>query len=154
MHNYVDLKLTKSNGFYDISFTDGDFTKIAGLDTAILISLSAERRALESEIKEPRNRRGWVGNLINGYDDFEYGSKLWFLDQARATQENLNRAKTWAEDALQWLVDDSIADAIRITTAYNDLLQLIINIEFVRNNDITLSRSYNLWENTFVNSEI
>ena len=156
MQNFVDLKFSKlgANQYYDLSFTNGDFTKMAGLDTAVLISLTAERRALESEVKEPRKRRGWVGNLINGFDAFEYGSKLWFLEQARATSENANKAITWTQNALQWFIDDGIADSIVVTTEYNELLQLIINIQFVRNNNIIFSRSYNLWENTFVNREI
>lgn len=153
--NNIDLALSKNTGgIYDISFTDGDFTKMTGYDTAILLSLTCERRALESEVKIPQYRRGWWGNEANGYDNFEYGSKLWLLDQTRATQNTLNDSRTYANDSLQWMPDDNEVDAVLVDSEYNSEMELIINIQFVRNNDKTLSRSYNLWQNTFIRGEI
>lgn len=153
MDKFVDLDLNTDAGYYDISFTNGDFTKLGGFDTALQISLMVERRASESEMKAPERRRGWCGNEANGFDDFEYGSKLWLLEQARATQTTLNNAKTYTQDALQWLIDDGHLDLIRVDTEYNDNMALIINVEFVRRNNIVFSRSYNLWEQTFIDGD-
>ncbi len=43
----TDIKLTwdNDNGVADMSITDSDFTKEAGLETAVLISLFTDRRA-------------------------------------------------------------------------------------------------------------
>ena len=150
----INLKVT-DNGYYDITFdSNGDFTKTAGFDTAIQLSLMCERRASSGEVKSPPNRRGWWGNEINGFDNFEYGSKLWLLEQARATQNTLNNSITYTQNALQWFIDENKVDTIEVTAAYDELLKLIINIDFVRNNDQTLSVAYNLWENTFIDGDI
>jgi phage gp46-like protein len=156
MFNISDVKLRRreSNSIYDINFIDGDFEQMQGLDTAILMSLTCERRANSSEVSLPQYRRGWVGNEINGFADFEYGSKLWLLEQARATQNTLNDAVTHAQNALQWLVDDGFADSIIAEGEYNDLIELILNITFVKNNNILLNLKYNVWENTFVDGVV
>ena len=177
MIKYVDLKLSKKSSIivrdtfpltfpipfggkridfdqYDINFIDGDFEKEDGFDTAILISFLAERRASESEVLEPQHRRGWVGNEINGFDNFEYGSKLWLLYQARATQSTLNNAITYVNDAFQWMIEDGYVQNIIVTAEYDENLDLIINIQFVRNNDATITRSFNLWNATFTDGEI
>lgn len=151
--NYVDLDLNKDAGYYDISFTNGDLAKVSGFDTALQMSFMCERRASESEIKEPRRRRGWWGNEANGFDNFEYGSKLWLLEQARATQETLNNSETYVYNALEWLIEDGHLDLIRVNAEYDSNLNLIINIEFVRRNNVVFSRSYNLWENTFIDGD-
>lgn len=153
MDKFIDLDLNTDAGYYDISFTNGEFTKMNGFDTSLQISFMNERRASESEIKPPQNRRGWWGNEINGFDNFEYGSKLWLLHQARATSEALNNAKTYTQEALQWLIEDGHLDLIRVNTEYNDDMNLIINVEFVRRNNVVFSRSYNLWENTFIDGD-
>lgn len=155
--NNVDLKLTKGEDrdYYDISFDEnGDFDKVAGFDTAILMSFTCERRASESEVKEPHRRRGWWGNTINGFDNFEYGSKDWLLNQARANQLTLNNSITYGQQALQWFIDDNHVDTVIVDASYDSNTSLIRHIEFIRNNNRILTKSYNLWENTFVDGEI
>ena len=153
MDKFVDIDLNKDAGYYDLSFTNGDFTKVAGFDTAILMSHMAERRASVSEIKPPQNRRGWWGNEANGFDNFEDGSKLWLLQQARATQKTLNDSRTYTQEALQWFVDDDHLNSIRVTAEYDSDMRLIINEEYVRKDNQVFSRSYNIWENTFIDGD-
>ncbi len=152
-----DIKLRTANAasrVYDLNFVAGDFELTSGLDTAILMSLSCERRASESEIKLPQYRRGWLGNEINGFNNFEYGAKLWLLNQARATQDTLNKAVTYSQQALHWLVTDSYVQSVVISAEYNSALDLILRIQFVRQDNVTEIRSYNLWQNTFVDEDI
>jgi phage gp46-like protein len=152
MFGITDIKLRRSEDaqIYDINFVDGDFEQMNGLDTAILMSLTCERRADESEVSLPEKRRGWIGNEINGFSDFEYGSKLWLLEQARATQDTLNKAVTYAQEALQWLVEDDYATSIVVDGEYDDNIELLLNIKFVRNNNVVESRTFNVWQNTFI----
>jgi phage gp46-like protein len=156
MFNISDIKLRRreNDSVYDINFVNGDFERMQGLDTAILMSLTCERRANSSEVSLPQYRRGWVGNEINGFVDFEYGSKIWILEQARATQETLNNAITYEQNALQWLIDDEFADAVIVEAEYNDLIELILDITFVKNNNIILNFQFNVWKNTFVDDVV
>jgi phage gp46-like protein len=121
-----------------------------GFDTAIKMSLMCERRADSSEISTSQYRRGWFGNLILDYDNFEIGSKLWLLSQARADQLNLNLAKTYTQAAFQWMVDDNLIKKLDVFTRYDRNFKLIITIIFYRSNDKTESIAYNLWDNTFL----
>jgi phage gp46-like protein len=150
MFGVADIRLRSTDRIYDINFVAGDFELTRGLDTAIQMSLTCERRAVESEVKLPQYRRGWLGNEINGFDNFEYGSKNWFLEQARATQNTLNNAVTYSQQALQWLVIDNYANSIVVSGEYDVDLNLLLRIQFVRNDDVVDTRIFNLWQNTFV----
>jgi len=102
MGDPVDIKLNDDKGYWDIDFdSQGDFVLEDGFDTAILMSLMCNKRANEAEVEAPQYRRGWWGNETSDFDNFEIGSKLWLLSQARATQNTLNRAIRYTQDALQ-----------------------------------------------------
>lgn len=143
----VDIALDKSKGYYDMSFTGGDFTLTDGFDTALLMSLFCERRASESEIPAPELRRGWWGNLLSDFIRFEIGSKLWLLAQARATENTLNDAINYTQQCLEWFIEDGHLDDIEVTGSLdNDAIKL--NIKLMRDQDIVLSDSYDLWDLT------
>lgn len=123
---------------------NGDILTDDFFDTSILYSIFGERRASASEVVEPQLRRGWIGND----DDFENGSKVWLLSQARLTRSNLNRLESEIRSALQWLVDDGYAVAIgRITVDLNNgVVGAWVPIE--RSRDKVDRKFYTLWENT------
>jgi len=150
MSDPIDIKLNDTKGYWDIDFDSrGDFVLENGFNNAILISLMCERRANEAEVIAPQFRRGWWGNETSDYDNFETGSKLWLLAQARATQSTLSRAINYTQDALQWMVDDGYAEQITVDGQYDNLINLILLITFVRFNNKTFTLSYDLWNNTF-----
>lgn len=140
----IDIKLiADTNGIYDIGIdSDGDLTKEDSFDTSILLSLFTDARADESEQAIPEMRRGWWGNL---FEDYEYGSKLWLLDQAKRTQSKLNQSKSYAENALNWLVDDNYAKSVNIASNFiENGLKLNITLERLNSKDQNLT--FNLWE--------
>ena len=146
---FVDIKMAKtSDGYYDLSFEDGDLVTTEGFDTAINMSIMCERRASVSEVPAPAKRRGWWGNAYLGFANFEIGSKLWLLLQARATENTLNNAVTFAKAALQWFVDDEYLDKVNATADYDTEGTLVLLIELIRAQDIVLSNGYRLWGNT------
>jgi len=150
MGDPIDIKLNNNKGYWDISFdSQGDFVLEDGFDNAILISLMCERRANESEVVAPQFRRGWWGNETSDFDNFEIGSKLWLLAQARATQNTLNRAINYTQDALQWMIDDGYVEQITVDAKYRNLTDLILLITFVRSNNKTFTKGYDVWNNTF-----
>lgn len=146
---YVDIDLLKDDKtYYDLSFdSDGDFVKTEGFNMALKISLMCERRASKSEVALPQYRRGWWGNQYLGYDNFEIGSKLWLLNQTRATQNTLNNSIVFSQIALQWLVDDNYLNEIRVTAEYINS-ELNLNINLIRSNNLVESYGYSLWDNT------
>lgn len=145
---YTDVALTRTDaGYYDVSIgDDGDVVKTDSFDTALMLSIFCDRRASESEVPEPQHRRGWIGNM---FGQVEYGSKLWLLYQARLTNNNVNRARGYLEQALSWLVDLGYLRRVVVETARDlDGGKLIANIQLQRFDDKIDVRNYTLWDNT------
>lgn len=145
---FVDILMEKDNGFYDLAFDNGDLKSTQGFTSALLMSIFCERRATPSEVAPPEKRRGWWGNAFLGFTDFEIGSKLWLLSQARADQVTLNNSITFATNALDWLIDDKYIDKINITAEYNEQNILLLAIQLLIGQDIVLNIGFKLWQNT------
>lgn len=145
---YQDVEITQvSAGYYDLSITDGDFTKVDNFNTALQLSfIGSDRRASATEEPIPQLRRGWIGNQ---YLTVEYGSKLWLLYQARLTNETVNRAKTYCQQAVDWIVNLGYAHAIVVTTErdlkYNSLTAKVKIQPFEGDTQVS---TYLLWKNT------
>jgi phage gp46-like protein len=91
-----------------------------GLETAVILSLFQDARATGDELAEagltPDQNRGWWGDSFPEIDGDVEGSKLWLLARALRSDESLARGKTYAEEALQWLLDDDIAREVNVET--------------------------------------
>lgn len=106
----------------------GDLATGDDLETAVLISLFTDAWALpDDEIDDPSDPRGcWI-------DAFEgrMGSRLWELRRQKMVPEVFRRAREYAAESLQWLIDDGVADSIDVDfVAMNPrgLLGLLITI--------------------------
>jgi phage gp46-like protein len=60
-------------------------------------------------------RWGWWGDGLDGQTNDQIGSRLWLLSRAKVTQQTVIRAREYAEEALQWLVDDGVATRVTVT---------------------------------------
>lgn len=151
---FTDIKINLAEGdYYDISFSNGDLSKIAGFDTAILMSLLCEKRAADTEVLAAKRRRGSHLNELQTRINFEIGSKLWLLSQARANDKNLSFAINYAREALQWFVDDDYADKIQVTGELkND--RMILYIIMFKNHDKIFAKGFDIWAKTFTDGEI
>lgn len=139
------LTVDQSTQLYDFELDEnGDIKTSDFFDTAILYSLFGEKRASVSEVVEPQLRRGWIGNGA----DFENGSKLWLLSQARLSRETLNRIEDEAEKSLQWMVSDGIAVSIDRAVAGVANGKVTLSITIRRTRDKVVSKFFVLWENT------
>lgn len=104
----------------------GDLVRDAGLnlesgldlETAVLISLFTERRREESDILNADGlyKGGYWGDVVDTQDR-ALGSRLWTLRDKKATQNTVNLAKAYSEEALQWLLDDGVAGSIEVRTS-------------------------------------
>lgn len=108
-----------------------------GLETAVILSLFQDARATEDEIAAAglpaAELGGWWGEAFNEIEGDAEGSKLWLLARSKKTDETLARAKSYAEEALQWLIDDEVASAIAVEASWfygqhRGLLVLVIDI--------------------------
>lgn len=139
-----------SRGLYDLQISGADFESAEGFETAIPVSLFSSARASATQVQDAKNRRGWIGNILYAEDDRELGGLLWILDQARITQDTLNDAKTYAQDSLQWMIEDGQARSIRVEVVKTSSrsIQILIDITEIDN---TVQRYITLWRSTDLN---
>lgn len=139
------LAIDPATGLYDFQLdADGDIETADFFDTSILYSIFGERRASADEVVDPQRRRGWIGNE----EDFENGSKIWLLRQARLTRDTLNRLEDEVEKALQWLVDDGFAVSIGDISATVSGGHVLLDVTIFRSRDKVIRRHFELWELT------
>ena len=83
------------------------------LKTAVLISLFTDRRAYDDDgLPDPRgSKRGWWADAISE----KIGSRLWLLHREKQLNSVVLRAKEYAAEALQWLIDDGVVEKVEIT---------------------------------------
>ncbi len=145
----IDIQIVKDeeSGLFDFSIENGDIKTIDSFDTSLAVALFADQRASQSEVPVSQNRRGWWGSEFSQFPGFEIGSKLWLLNQERTTQSTLNKAISYAQNALQWLVNDNFAKEVTVSGQLNNSgITLIIKI--YRSNGVTETRYFDLWNNT------
>lgn len=83
------------------------------LQTAVLISLFTNRRALPDDPLPPgsANRQGW---WADAFADVPIGSRLWLLYRSKRTQHVLDLAQQYAQESLQWLIDDGVCGSFDV----------------------------------------
>lgn len=103
----------------DIEMNGHDLRADDGLHTAVVISLFTDRRAHDDDVLPDGgdNRRGWFGDAWPDVDGDQIGSRLWLLSREKQTQEVLNRAREYADEALQWLIEDGVAKTVKVETS-------------------------------------
>jgi phage gp46-like protein len=95
----------------DIGVKCGDLATGNELSTAVMLSLFTDRRANEDDaLPDGTDPRGWWADAMDGQ---RIGSRLWLLESARNLPETLRLAAEYAEEALQWLVEDGIAKSVQ-----------------------------------------
>lgn len=90
------------------------------LQTAVLISLFTDRTAgTDDDIPDGSdNPRGWWGDAGQAVP---IGSRIWLLERAKEVPETLRRARDYAAEALQWLIDDAVVASFDITAEWTRL---------------------------------
>lgn len=96
----------------DFTVTHGDIDLDGGLATALIISLFTDRQAKEDDEYDNKDRRGWWGDQTAKIAGDQIGSRLWLLERAKTTSENINLAKGYIEEATKWLIEDGVAKKV------------------------------------------
>ena len=138
-----DIRLDTQDGLsFDITMESNDLKLDDSLKTAVIISLFTDRRVTVDELPDGENdRRGWWADALNGDRD-QIGSKLWTLKREKITQDLLDRAKKYCEEALQWLIDDQIAQSVTVFVERAGLYQISIAMEIKRPHDDRIKYRY------------
>ena len=104
----IALRYDPESQVFDLALEDGELAADEGLQTAVILSLFTDRLA-DDDDRLPdggNDRRGW---WADAYNERPHGSRLWLLSREKTEEAVLRRAKTYAEEALAWLIEDGIA---------------------------------------------
>ena len=132
-----------------------DLAQDEGLETAVIISLFSDHRVTREEAaRDDTDLRGWWADSVDPLVETDsIGSKLWLLSREKSTDETLSRARQYCEEALQWLLDESVADSLTVETSYEDYAGdvkslMLIDIQITRpEGDVVRFKFYNEWRN-------
>jgi phage gp46-like protein len=111
-----DLRLTWDVHAADLSIAMNDLVMDEGLETAVLLSLFTDRRSNDGDVLPDTHsdRRGWWGDAFPVVAGDRIGSRLWLLYREKEEATVLVRAREYAREALQWLLDDQVAAAVDV----------------------------------------
>lgn len=114
---------------------------------ATLISLFSWRKFNDDDGVDIPNRQGWWGDTFASETNDRIGSRLWLLRREKLTDEVVARAREYAEESLQWMIDDALASAVNVSTDRENN-RLNMSVEIVRPGDAQSiqARFQNLWE--------
>ncbi len=135
-----DLALTPTStelldGF-DLSISSGDLLLDEGLRTAVIVSLFTDRGS-------------WWGDALAAIPGDQIGSDLWQLAREKRSDDVLARARETARRALDWLLEDGVAEAVTVTAEYQDFDRLAMSIAIDRPAGRELIRFADIWAATF-----
>lgn len=100
---------------------------------AVIISLFTWRRARPDDDLPGDQRMGWWGDTYPVVPNDRIGSRLWLLSRAKLTAETVERAREYAQEALQWLLDDNVVARIDVEAERQGLSTLALACRFYKN---------------------
>lgn len=139
----ADIMLTYQPAMqqFDLSFNGAkrDYVGDDGLLTAIVISLFTDARARKGDplpderVGVPSDLRGWWGDCLPDVPGDaplpSIGSRLWLLWREKDLDVVVARAQQYAEEALQWLIDEEYASAVNVRAKRVESAHLGIDVK-------------------------
>lgn len=116
---------------------DGQTVQL-GLDSAqplvraVIVSLFTWRRANPDDELPADLRMGWWGDTFPTIPNDRIGSRLWLLSRSTLTPETVAKAKEYAQEAMQWLIDDGVAARVDVQTERQGLSTLAIGVRIYK----------------------
>ena len=116
------LRYDPNTGEFDLAIdaATGDFAREDTLSTVVMLSLMCDRLAQPHEVPVGDDRRGWWADAFvtpsqdaSAADSF--GSRLWLLAREKQTPATEQRLRGYIQEALQWLVEDGLAQTVTVT---------------------------------------
>ena len=117
------------------------------LERAVIISLFTWCRADPDDKLPGSSKYGWWGDTYAEVKGDRIGSKLWLLMRSKLTNEVLAQAKEYAEESLQWLIEDRVATSVTVAVERGGLDQLNLKVIIAKPDKSELNlRFQNVWE--------
>jgi phage gp46-like protein len=112
---------------------------------AVVISLFTWRRAQPTDPTEGV-RWGWWADGLDGQSGDRIGSRLWLLSREKIKADTLKRAREYAQEALQWLLDDGVATAVQVDAERLGLDGVALSVLITRDGAPSLALRFdNAW---------
>ena len=128
---------------------DIDNDKSDPLVRAVIISLFIWRRAHDDDVlpNAGMSRMGWWGDSFPPVANDRIGSRLWLLARSKLTDSTAQQAQDYAEEALQWLIDDGVAARVDVSAVRRGISTLALTCTVVnRSGAVMASLQFaNLW---------
>jgi len=131
----ADIALVMGDYVGDVALDGLDLLRDDGLETSVWLSLFCDRRASTDQIpaEYPQDDlRGWWGDVAPPVTGDQFGSHLWLLAREKQTGQTLARAREYARAALQWMLDDRVAERIEVAVTYPFRGAMLIAIDIYR----------------------
>jgi phage gp46-like protein len=117
------------------------------LPRAVIISLLTWRRANPDDALPGNEKNGWWGDNFPVSANDRIGSRLWLLDRGKLTANAVARAREYAEEALQWLIEDGVAASVLVESERQGLDRLALGVKIIRGDQSLLTiRFANVWD--------
>jgi len=117
----------------DVAYVGADIVTDSGLETAVYLSLFTDAQDPDT------GQGGYWGDSV---DDQPSGSLLWTKARTVISPALPGELERICEDALQWLVDEGIAESIAVQATITGQFSVAIGITIVQN-DVVNQFSYN-----------
>lgn len=125
----------------------GDLSQADALVRAVVISLFSWRRARPEDITDGEKMGWWGDGVEPPATNDRIGSRLWLLARAKLTQQTLNAAREYAQEALAWLVDDGAAVRVDVIAERFGVDGLALQVAIYRTaGEKVALRFDNVWE--------
>ena len=128
---------------------DIDNDKSDPLVRAVIISLFTWRRAHDDDVlpNAGMSRMGWWGDSFPPVANDRIGSRLWLLARSKLTDSTAQQAQDYAEEALQWLIDDGVAARVDVSAVRRGISTLALTCTVVNRSGAVMARLQfaNLW---------
>ena len=105
--------------------------------TAVINSLFTWRRANPDDRVDGPTRYGWWGDSYLENEGDRVGSRLWLLQREKMTNETLARARTYAEEALEWMLEDGVCSFIEVDVTRVSLHTAVMIVRVTRGDGVT-----------------
>lgn len=130
----MDLLLTPEG---DLELVANDVAVDTGLWSAVLVSLFSDRRVAAAESPDGTLRGWWAERATD-----PFGSRLWTIAREKQLPATRVRIESLAHEALQWLVDDGVAERLEVEAEFTEAARVEIRVTIVRG---SATRWSHLW---------
>jgi phage gp46-like protein len=126
-------------GYFDLLMDGSDLASGSELETAVIISLFTNRRAEDDDPLPDAfaDRQGFWGDDFADIEGDLIGSRWWLLAAEKQTNEVRLKYLEYAVEALQWLIDDSVASEVQIQAEYIGPHVLGVSVVILHGNNVS-----------------